>query len=256
MENTVESPLITVITVVLNAKKNLEKTIQSVAEQEYKRIEYIVIDGGSTDGSVDIIRQFHPSLISAWISEKDKGIYSAMNKGAGMASGEWICFLNAGDVFVNSSIIGKIAESILQQQEKPDIIYGNILVRKPKGKFKERIALSPRNYHRMYFCHQSAFVKLDLLRQYPFDEHYKLSSDLKFLKNCFFNNKKFLKLNFPVVIYDVFGLSNTDRELGLRENISVINEMDKGWKKYKFLLRLYFIIYWRKIFAKHKSQSR
>jgi len=253
MDGTGIFPLITVITVVLNAKTNLEKTICSVAEQDYPEIEYLVIDGGSIDGSADVIRQYHPSVISKWLSEKDKGIYSAMNKGVEMATGSWVCFLNAGDVFADSTIIRKIAEAVHSAQEQPDIVYGNILVRKPgMSRFAERIAQSPRNSHRMYFCHQSAFVRLALLRQYPFDERYKLSADLKFFKQCRSSDKQFLQLNFPIVIFDTFGLSNTDRERGLRENISVVKEMDSGVEKFKFLFRLYFVIYLRKLLRKHK----
>jgi len=255
MEHTNDSPLITVITVVLEAKTNLEKTIRSVAEQDYDRIEYLVIDGGSTDGSIDVIRQY-PSVVSKWLSEKDDGIYSAMNKGVRMASGEWVCFLNAGDVFVNSGIIRQVAEEAYLSPEPPEIIYGSVLVQKSNGGFVERIAQSPRNSHRMYFCHQSAFVRLTLLRQYPFDEKYRLSSDLKFFKKCYSENKRFVRMDFPIVTYDTSGLSNADRERGLRENISVIKEMDRGWKRYKFLLRLYFVIYWRRLFSKHKSQHR
>jgi len=257
MNATGESLLITVITVVLNAKTNLEKTIRSVTEQDYPGIEYLVIDGGSIDGSVDVIRQYYPSVISNWLSEKDKGIYSAMNKGAGMASGEWVCFLNAGDVFANSTVIRKIAEVVHLLPEQPDIAYGNILVRKHgANRLIERIAQSPRNSHRMYFCHQSAFVRLALLRQYPFDESYKLSADLKFFKQCRSDDKQFLQLNFPIVVYDTFGLSNADREQGLRENISVVKEMDSGLEKCKFLFRLYFVIYWRKLFRKHKPARK
>jgi len=225
---------------------NLEKTIQSVAGQDYGNVEYLVIDGGSTDGSVDVIRQYSP-VISRWISEKDDGIYSAMNKGVQIATGEWVCFLNAGDVFVNSGIISQVAKAI---SEQADVIYGNILVYKKADELVERIAQSPRNSHRMYFCHQSAFVRLDLLRQYPFDEKHKLSADLKFFKQCRNNNIRFMQLNFPIVIYDRSGISNTNRELGLRDNLSVIKETDRGWEKYKFLLRLYFVIYWRKLTAK------
>ena len=255
MGHAVESPLITVITVVLDAKLNLEKTIRSVAEQDYSKLEYIIIDGGSTDGSVEIIQQYS-SIVSNWLSEKDKGIYSAMNKGVRMASGEWICFLNAGDIFVDSGIVGKVADAISLLPEQPDIVYGNILIWKPAHGFIERIAQSPQNSHRMYFCHQSAFVQLVLLRQYPLDEQYTLSSDLKFFKQCYYNNKQHVRLDFPIVIYDTFGLSNIDRERGLRENISIIKEMDRGWVKFKFLLRLYFVIYWRKLFVKHKFHQR
>ena len=251
MENTTEYPLITIITVVLNAKVDLEKTIMSVAEQDYNNIEYIIIDGGSKDGSLDVIEQYS-SVISKWLSEKDNGIYSAMNKGVSMASGKWACFLNAGDFFVNSKVVRNVVEFFCLLPSQPDIIYGNILIHKKTGEFIERIAQLPCNSHRMYFCHQSAFVKLYLLHQYPFDEHYSLSSDLKFFKQCRKDNKQFLRMDLPIVIYDITGLSNIDRERGLRENISVVKEMDNGWEKYKFLLRLYFVIYWRKLFSKYK----
>ncbi|MDR2148721.1 MAG: glycosyltransferase [Tannerella sp.] len=246
-----EYPVVTIITVVLNAKTNLKKTVCSVAEQDYPKIEYLVIDGGSTDGSLDVIRDYHPAVISKWLSEKDDGIYSAMNKAGRMASGEWICFLNAGDVFVDSTIVGKVVETIQLQPEQPGIVYGNILIQKSPEEFMERQAQSPRNSHRMYFCHQSAFVRQSLVRQYPYDEHYKLSADLKFFKQCFYGNKRFVQFDFPVVIYDLSGLSNTERERGLRENIAVVKEMDSGWQKFGFLLRLYFVIYWRRLSGKY-----
>lgn len=249
MEYTVNPPLITIITVTLESKTNLEKTIRSVASQDYKKIEYLVIDGNSTDGSIDVIRQY-ASVISKCLSEKDEGIYSAMNKGVNMASGEWVCFLNAGDIFVNSEVVSEVAKAICSLPQQPDIIYGNILVRKSTGGFFERIAQSPRNSHRMYFCHQSAFVQLYLLREFPFDERYKLSADLKFFKQCHHANKRFVRINYPIVIYDTFGLSNTNRERGLQENISIIKGIDRGGEKYIFLLRLYFVIYWRKLTGK------
>jgi glycosyltransferase involved in cell wall biosynthesis len=245
-ESSSVSPLITIITVVYNSVANLEKTIRSVTEQDYSRIEYIVIDGGSTDGSIHIIRKWESNL-SAWISEKDKGIYDAMNKGIRMTSGDWVCFLNSGDVFVDSQIIGKVAKEIDQSTENQDIVYGNILVQKADGLFKERIAKEPCNIHRMHFCHQSAFVRRELLQKFGFDERHPMSADLKFFKQCYYNGTSSVHLNFPVVIYDTSGVSNTSREQGLRDNIAVIKEIDTGLKKYLFLFRLYFVIYWRKL---------
>jgi glycosyltransferase involved in cell wall biosynthesis len=245
-ESSSTSPLITVVTVVYNSIANLEKTIRSVTEQDYSKIEYIVIDGGSTDGSIDIIKE-QASNLSAWVSEKDNGIYDAMNKGINMASGDWICFLNSGDVFVNFQIIGKIVEEINQSTTNKDIVYGNILVQKAGGVLKERIAKEPCNIHRMHFCHQSAFVRRELLQKFGFDQRHPLSADLKFFKQCYYNGNPFVHLKFPVVIYDTSGVSNTSRERGLRDNIAVIKEIDKGLKKYLFLFRLYFVIYWRKL---------
>jgi glycosyltransferase involved in cell wall biosynthesis len=243
------SPLVTIVTVVYNGIENLEKTIQSVINQDYGSLDYVIVDGGSTDGSVDVIRKYE-SKISKWVSEKDNGIYAAMNKGIEMASGEWICFLNSGDVFVDSRIVGTVVEKITQFEENQDIVYGNILVRKADGSFKERIAKEPCNIHRMHFCHQSAFVRRELLQKIRFDERHRMSADLKFFKQCYYNGTRFVHLNFPVVIYDTSGISNTQRELGLRDNIAVIWDTDKGWQKYLFLLRLYFVIYWRRLTGK------
>ena len=236
MDHLSTSPLVTVVTVVYNSKENLVKTIRNVSCQDYGKIEYIVIDGGSSDGSDKVIREYN-SQISAWISEKDEGIYQAMNKGIQLASGEWICFLNAGDCFADPDTVSNVMERIGNLQEKPDVVYGNTCVEKTKGKLKERIAKLPCNSHRMY------------------DESYCLSADFKFFKQCYYDKRVFVHLNFPVVIYDMLGISNMQREKGLRENIAVIKALDKGLSKCVFLLRLYFVIYWRRLTGKNKSRQ-
>jgi glycosyltransferase involved in cell wall biosynthesis len=235
------SPLITVITVNYNNAEALEQTIQSVIAQTYQ-VEYIVVDGASTDGSIDVIKKYE-SKITEWFSEKDTGIYNAMNKGVERASGEWICFLNCGDVFVDTQTVQRMVDNI--QSSGMDIIYGNILVEQPDETLKERVAREPCNIHRMHFCHQSAFVRAYLFNVFPFDEKYKMSADFKFFKECYYDDRKFAHVNFPVVIYDTSGVSNAQRRKGLLENITVIKEIDTGLDKYLFLLRLYFVIYWR-----------
>lgn len=240
------SPLITVITVNYNHADALEKTVQSVIAQTYFPVEYIVIDGASTDNSVDIIKNYG-SKITEWLSEKDTGIYNAMNKGVEKANGEWVCFLNSGDVFADSEVVGKVVAAIHPLPEKPDIVYGNILIQKPDGTLKEAVAKEPCNIHRMYFCHQSAFVQLPLLQKWNFDEKHPMSADLKFFKQCYHDRRIFRHLDFPIVIYDKSGISNTERIRGLYDNIAVIRDTDKGFKKYLFLIRLYFVIFWRKL---------
>ena len=245
---TEKKTLLTVVTVVYNGKDALEETIRNVVHQTYPHIEYLIVDGGSDDGSVDIIRRYE-SRITSWKSEKDTGIYNAMNKGTRMAAGEWICFLNCGDVFVDNAVVRHIAENIAAFSE-PDVVYGNIFVKSSAGSLIERKAKEPCNIHRMYFCHQSAFVKTSVMRKYMFDERHEMSADYKFFKQCYFDDHTFVHIDFPVVIYDTNGISNTCRIKGLRDNIAVIKEIDKGYRKYIFMFRLYFGIYWRMITGK------
>ncbi|ORM38742.1 hypothetical protein A2G94_05325 [Francisella endosymbiont of Ornithodoros moubata] len=106
MKNDIK-PLITVITVVYNGEAYLEKIILSVINQTYESVEYIIIDGGSTDGTIDIIKKYE-SKINYWISEAYNGIYDAMNKGIKLATGDWINFMNAGDLFYNLSVLERL----------------------------------------------------------------------------------------------------------------------------------------------------
>lgn len=119
-------PKFSIITVCYNAKDTIESTIKSVVEQEYKDYEYIIIDGGSTDGTLNIIQDFcNRHICIRYVSEPDKGLYDAMNKGIAMASGDYIEFLNSGDVFFAKDVLQKVSDSIGQQSGKK-IYYGNI----------------------------------------------------------------------------------------------------------------------------------
>lgn len=241
-------PGITVVTVVFNGADQIEKTIQSVVNQTYP-LQFVVVDGGSSDGTLDLIAKYDQS-ISHWISEKDEGIYDAMNKGVGLSSGEWVCFLNCGDVFVHKDVVRKVAESIAGNGY-PDILYGDIFKMKADGALDLRVAKEPCNLHRMHFCHQASFSRKEKLKLFPFDINHKMSADLKFFKMCYYHGCRFLHLDFPVVIYDTFGISNTSRNSGLKDNIAVVREVDKGWDKLKFLFRLYFVFWWRTLLNKN-----
>ena len=118
-------PLISIVTVSYNAVATIEQTILSVINQTYPNIEYIIIDGGSKDGTIDIIRKY-ADQIAYWVSEPDEGIYDAMNKGIKIATGEWINFMNCGDSFLDMKVLNKIfISSILNEYEGVDILYGN-----------------------------------------------------------------------------------------------------------------------------------
>jgi len=222
---------VTVITVTYNSLKALEKTMMSVDVQDYDNIEYIIVDGGSSDGTVDMLKAYTGKL-SRWVSERDKGIYDAMNKGVGMATGACCIFMNAGDVFVAADTISQAVE---MGAGKIDVVYGDIL------KNGERIsAKSPRNFHRMYYCHQSAFTSTSCLREYPFDIAHKMSADFKQAKQLFLANKSFKHIDLIVADFDTTGISNTCRSKGLWDNIKVIYEIDGLLTKIKLLPRLWF----------------
>ncbi len=225
-----DTPIVTVVTVTYNALEALQKTAKSVESQTFRHFEYIVVDGGSSDGT-PLWLKTHRSPSLTWVSEPDKGIYDAMNKGVRMAHGEWVLFMNAGDCFVSEDVL----ERVFRALPATDVIYGDVV---KDGVVKK--ALSPRNAHRMFFCHQSCFVRKNCLLDYPFDTRHKMSADFKLIKQLWYAHKSFLQLNFPIADFDTKGISNTRRSDGIMDNIQVIREVDKMTEQIKFIPRLLF----------------
>lgn len=222
-------PLVSVITVTYNVVSQLEKTLSSIESQQYTPIETIVVDGKSTDGTVDIIRK-HEEHIAKWVSEPDGGIYDAMNKGVRMANGEWVIFMNAGDTFASDDVLQKIFE----KQQDADIIYGDVLKDGSVKKAPEHYYL----YHRMLFCHQSSLTRRQLLLGCPFDTSHRLSADLKFFLTQYLRKAKFKYVNLPIADFDTTGVSNSRRSTGLRDNMRVVKETIPMPQRLKFTLRL------------------
>lgn len=222
--------IVTIITVCRNHAQELERTIRSVESQTWQEREYLVIDGASTDDTLDVIKA-HETSITRWISEPDQGIYDAMNKGVRMAQGEWVIFMNAGDTFASDDTLQRVFGS----PQNADVIYGDVI----KGELVKE-AEAPRNAHRMFYCHQSAFVKTRCLREFPFDIRHRMSADFKQVKQLYLSGKTFLQLDFPVANFDTQGVSNKNRSAGLYDNIQVIRETDSLWEQMKLLPRLYF----------------
>jgi glycosyltransferase involved in cell wall biosynthesis len=200
-----EQPLVTVITVCYNAREMLLRTMNSVWAQTYKHVEYVIVDGASTDGTLELLEEYG-GRIDHWVSESDKGIYDAMNKGVSMAKGKWVIFMNAGDCFADNHVL----ENVFSVPRQADVIYGDVV----KGGVVKK-ASSPRNAHRMFFCHQSVFVKIESLKAFPFDISHKMSADFKQMKQLWLAGKQFLQLDFPIADFDVQGVSNTNRAVGL-----------------------------------------
>ena len=222
--------IVTIITVCRNHAQELERTIRSVESQTWQEKEYLVIDGASTDDTPNVIKA-HEASITRWVSEPDLGIYDAMNKGVRMAQGEWVIFMNAGDTFASDDTLQRVFGS----PQDADVIYGDVI----KGELVKK-AEAPRNAHRMFYCHQSAFVRTRCLREFPFDIRHRMSADFKQVKQLYLSGKTFRQLDFPVANFDTQGVSNRNRSAGLYDNIQVIRETDCLWEQVKLLPRLYF----------------
>lgn len=212
---------ISVITVCYNVVATIEETILSVICQTYSNMEYIVIDGGSTDGTVDIIKKYSDK-ISYWISEPDKGIYDAMNKGIDKARRTWIQFLNAGDVFFNERVIEDVAKKISENHIVKDIVYGDIICKFNFG----NLILKPSSLEdfKYYFpiSHPATFVKKEILKKYSFNITYRISADYELFYRLFNDGKSFQYINMPIVIFDAMtGISSTNPILLYKENFRI-----------------------------------
>lgn len=222
---------ITVVTVAFNAREALETTIRSVAGQDYANLEYIVIDGGSADGSLEVIKR-HAADITRWVSEPDRGIYDAMNKGVAMATGDYCIFMNAGDTFVAPDTVNTVVAGM---ERGDDVVYGDIV---KNGVLKP--SLSPRNCHKMFYCHQSVFTRTSSLRRFPFDITHRYSADFKQAKQMFLSGLTFLHVPVAVANFDTHGVSNTQRSRALWDNVRVVCEVDKWTERVRLLPHLLF----------------
>jgi glycosyltransferase involved in cell wall biosynthesis len=199
------NPLISIITVVYNGASTLERTIHSIIGQTYKNIEYIIIDGGSTDGTVDIIKKYENRL-AFWVSEPDRGIYDAMNKGIDKATGEWMLFMGCDDILQN------ILHEIIPDFKKPnDIYYGNVYMTCSKiiysGRFNSfKIAIKN-------ICHQSVFYPKEVWSHYRYGLTYKVYADYELNMHLFVDKRfSFQYVEIVVAKYKEGGFAskNTD----------------------------------------------
>lgn len=219
------SPKVTVVTVTYNAQEYLEQTIKSVIEQDYPNIEYIIIDGASRDGTIDIIKKYEQH-IAYWISEPDKGIYDAMNKSIDTATGEWINFMNAGDSFYNYNVLSKIFNVL---DENIEIIYGDTQFIYPNEADKEFILKAQPLINALKVTpsgHQSFFLKTSLMKKYKFDTFLELGSDrnlmIKLSKGKY--NYKILPFIVSKYLQNDEGACRKNRIKTYIEMISMINK--------------------------------
>lgn len=209
-----------IITVNFNNAAELAKTVLSVRNQSCKDYEYIVIDGGSTDGSVEVIRS-NESGIDYWVSERDRGIYDGMNKGIAVANGEYCLFLNSGDTFYDDNVL-KNASGLLDM----DFVCGNAMLTEGRN----QMWIAPDVVDGLFWrqrnsiCHQSVFIRTSLLKETPYDTSLKIVSDYKFFfYELVVMKRSYRHIDMTICNYGCNGIS-ADHEKSDAEKKSVIDE--------------------------------
>lgn len=249
---------LSIITINYNNVEGLKRTLASVAEQTYKQIEHIIIDGGSTDGSVEAIKEYvaaNPDRdpffkhTIKWVSEEDSGIYNAMNKGIKKSTGAYVQILNSGDIFANLDVVERIVAEI-EKVEYPELLYGNMIKKdyatgKILGKSKE-VEYSLRQYYTSTMNHDCCYIRRDVYDKYGlYDESLKIVSDWKwFLQAIGLGKVKPVYVDIDVTIFDASGISETNLELRNKERRQVLEDvlppaMLADYAKYTFPMEEY-----------------
>lgn len=212
-----------IITINFNNKEGLRKTLDSVVCQTFTDYELIVIDGGSTDGGAALLEEYG-KYITFGVSEPDKGVYNAQNKGVQHASGEYCIFMNSGDLFYSNDVLECVAKEL---KEGIDIAVGNTYFYKNESESRYAYAPEYITLWRVYIGinHQSAFIKRQLLLNNPYDETLKICADWKFwLQELVKNERSYQHLDIIVARYDLNGVSYNE-DTRLAEEHSVMQQL-------------------------------
>ena len=218
------NPIFSIITVVYNNVRDIEHTLKSVVSQTYKHVEYIVIDGLSTDGTLDVIEKYRPQ-ISVILSEKDNGIYDAMNKGLALATGDYVLFLNSGDELYSKETLANLAEV----SEGADIIYGEtFLINEQREIIGERRHKVPAYFnwksfrYGMNICHQAIYIKRTIAE--PYDLQYKLCADIDWVIKAAKKSSITVNAHQHVARYLVGGMSKQRHRESLKERYDIFQK--------------------------------
>lgn len=234
---------ISFITVVFNDRANIGKTMNSIISlKALHNIQYIVIDGKSSDGTWDEVLK-NKSYIDYCVSEKDSGIYNAMNKAIELIEGEWVIFINSGDLIVQNPFPifeKKISEDV-------GIIYGDVYLTFKQGKVL--LKATSKKGSVPSFTHQSAFIRSDLMKKWKYDEKYKICADYDFFKKVHDNGYKFLYCNYPISYYDMDGMSANNLQKYYQERISIGDKISK-FSYIKFWIRSKIQMYFPALYAR------
>ena len=220
------SPFISIVTVNRNHAEGLRRTLASVGEQTFRDFEQIVIDGGSTDESLSVVSTFREK-INHYLSEPDRGVYHAMNKGIAIASGAYVIFLNSGDVFASGEILATASE-VMKRDPERDLFYGSTLRKSSDDGVVVREVPEPLRVFDLYkfrLCHQSVFYKRVLFDELGgYDESFHIYADIEFNIRCLQAGRQARRLGFAVSLYEGGGMSS-------RESAELGSERERLWSK-------------------------
>lgn len=248
-----------VITCTYNAASVLQRTLNSVLMQSYQNVEHIILDGASRDNTVTMVKEYITKSNNVqdtrhnivFTSEPDNGLYDAMNKGINKATGNYLVFMNAGDVFPSSSTLETIAGMVGEGEELPGVLYGNTDIVDNNGTFLRHRRLSPPSHlcwrsflHGMLVCHQAFYARTDIAKRNPYDLRYKLSADIdwciRIMKDAKHQNLPLRYVNTVVVNYLDGGMSIKNHKASLKERYHIM------CRHYGFaattLMHLWFVI--------------
>lgn len=221
-------PKFSIITVTYNASSLIGVTLESVLSQTYTDYEYILVDGGSTDGTVEVAKASGMEFAHI-VSERDNGIYDAMNKGISLAKGDYLCFLNAGDAFFAPDTLRTIVDAIAGETELPDVLYGEtaeVDINRNFVRMRRLQAPKELTWHSfkngMLVCHQAFYARREIVPMY--DLEYRLSSDVDWCIKVMKRAKKMVNVNAVVVNYLQNGLSLQYHRKSLMERFTVMSK--------------------------------
>ena len=214
---------LSIITINWNNKEGLRKTIESVLGQTARdQFEYVVVDGASTDGGKEMLESEYADRIDKWVSEPDKGIYNAMNKGVRMSGGEYCVILNSGDIYRENTTIASILGSLHDE----DIIVGKMVFKATGLLMEAPDPISLLSLHKRSIPHNAAFVKRELLLKTPYDENLRIVSDWKFfVQTLILQNASYRLIDNVITEFDCSGISSMNRSACETERQRALEEL-------------------------------
>lgn len=209
-------PRISVVTVCYNASEVIEKTLRSVSSQTYDNIEYLIIDGASKDDTLDVV-DLYSNHVDYLSSEPDKGLYDAMNKGIFAATGDFLIFMNADDVFADTDVVADVAAFI---EEHPDVdaVFGDSQQILDHGTYTVRTK-EPFKDHKITFSHQAVFIRVPVLRTHPFDLRFPYAADYEQLSHFYLEGRKFAHIDRVIARVEMRGGTTFENNIASAEEL-------------------------------------